>query len=108
MQPSEIAIPILWKFPEQRFELDPAGLFLCDFEVSLDGIGSSLRVGRANIPGVNLPQRRVLFDSLVEQGLGNGGIVDFAMTVAAVADEIDHDVGAKLVAELGRHAGNAD
>src|SRR5215470_1084153 len=108
MQSSEIATPILGEFPEQRFEFDPAGLFLCDFEVTLDGVGSSLRIGRANILAVNLPERGVLFNSLIEQGLGNRGIVDFAMTVATVADKIDHDVGAKLVAELGCHAGNTD
>ena len=50
----------------------------------------------------------MVFDFLVEQGLGDGGIVDFAVTVAAVADEVDDDVGAEVVAVFGGEAGDAD
>src|SRR5947209_7038591 len=50
----------------------------------------------------------MLFDLLVENRLGDGGIVDFAVTVAPIADKIDDDIGAKLVAVLGRHPGYAD
>ena len=50
----------------------------------------------------------MLFDFLVQQRLGDGGIVDFAVAVAAVADQIDHHVGAELVAVFGGHARDAD
>ena len=50
----------------------------------------------------------MLFDLFVEQGLGDGGIVDFAVTVAAVADQVDDHVGAELIAVFGGDAGYAD
>ena len=50
----------------------------------------------------------MLFDGLVEQRLGDGGIVDFAVAVAAVADQVDDDIGAELVAVFERHAADAD
>ena len=50
----------------------------------------------------------MFFDLLVEQRLRDGGIVDFAVTVAAIADEVDDDVGAELVAVFGGEAGDAD
>ena len=56
-------------------------------------------VGCASVFGVDLPEQRMLFDFFVEQGLGDGGIVDFTVAVTTVADEIDDDVGAELVAE---------
>src|SRR5579872_1655673 len=40
----------------------------------------------------------MLFDLLVEQGLRDGGIVDFAVTVAAVTDKVDDDVRAEFIA----------
>ena len=50
----------------------------------------------------------MLFDLLIEKRLGDGGVVDFAVAVAAVADEIDDHVGAEFVAVLGGEAGDAD
>ena len=88
--------------------LDAAGFFLRGFEFGLDGVGLRLRVGRADVVGVDFPERRMLFDLLVEQRLRDRGIVDFAVAVAAVADEIDDDVGAELVAVFGGHARDAD
>ena len=43
----------------------------------------------------------MLFDLFVEQRLGDGGIVDFAVAVTAVADEVDDHVSAELVAVFG-------
>ena len=65
-------------------------------------------VGCSDVVGVDFPQRRMLFNLLVEQRLGDGGIVDFAVTVAAVADQVDDHVGAELVAVFGGEAGYAD
>ena len=36
------------------------------------------------LPGVQVHHRWVLFDLLVHQGLGQGGVVGFVVTVAAV------------------------
>ena len=88
--------------------LDAAGFFLRGFEFGFDGVGLGLRVGRADVVGVDLPERRMLFDFLVEQRLRDGGIVDFAVAMAAIADEIDDHVGAELVAVFGGDAGDAD
>jgi hypothetical protein len=50
----------------------------------------------------------MVFDLLIEQRLGDGGVVDFAVTVAAVADEVDDYVGAEAVAVFGGEAGDTD
>ena len=50
----------------------------------------------------------MVFDFLVAQRLRDGGIVDFAVAVAAIADEVDDDVGAEIVAVFGGHAGDAN
>ncbi len=49
----------------------------------------------------------MLFNLFVEQRLGDGGVVNLTVAVAAIADEIDDDVGAELVAVFDRHAGDA-
>ena len=108
VEAAEVVIPIFRKVAHQRLVLDAAGFFLRGFELGLDGGGLGLRVGGADVVGVDFPQRRMLFDLLVEQRLGDGGIVDFAVAVAAVADEIDDDVGAEFVAVFGGDAGDAD
>ena len=50
----------------------------------------------------------MLFDFFVEQRLSDGGVVDFAVAVAAVADQVDDNVGAEPVAVFGGDAGDAD
>src|SRR5271166_3075011 len=50
----------------------------------------------------------MLFNFFVEQRLSNGGVVHFAVAVAAIADEIDHYVCAEAVAVLRSEAGNAN
>jgi hypothetical protein len=76
--------------------LDASGLLLRGFEFGADRSGLILRVGHADIVGVDFPERRMLFDFFIKQRLRDGGIVDFAVAVAAVADEIDDYVGAEL------------
>jgi hypothetical protein len=58
--------------------------------------------------GVDFVERRVVLDGGVAAGLGDGGVVDLAVAVAAVADEIDDDVGVEAMAELGCDGGDAD
>ena len=50
----------------------------------------------------------MFFNPLVEQRLGDGGIVDFAVAVTAVADQIDDDIGAELVAVFHGQASDAN
>jgi hypothetical protein len=81
--------------------------FLCGFVLAFDGCDSLGDVLDADLPGVNLVERRMLLDRLVQQRLGDGGIVHFAVAVAPVADQVDDHVGAELVAILGGDAGDA-
>src|SRR5579871_1063030 len=46
----------------------------------------------------------MLLDGFIEQGLRNRGIVDFAVSMAAIADYVDDHVAAKVIAILQRHA----
>ena len=56
---------------------------------------------------VELVERRVVFDGGVAARLRDGGVVDFAVAVAAVADEVDDDVGVEALAVLGGDGGDA-
>src|ERR1035438_4046542 len=103
-----IIVPVLREVAHQWLLLDAAGLFLRGFKFGADGDGLGLRVGGADVVGVDFPERRMLFDLLIEKRLRDGGVVDFAVAVAAVADEIDDYVGAELVAVFGSEAGDAD
>ena len=49
----------------------------------------------------------MLVDLLIEQGLGDGGIVHFTMAVAAIANQINHHVTAKTVTVFNRHPAHA-
>ena len=57
---------------------------------------------------VELVKRRMIFDGGVAARLGDGGIVDFAVAVAAIADEVDDDIGVKAMTEFGGDGGDAD
>ena len=50
----------------------------------------------------------MFFDRLVHQGLRDGGIVDFAVPVAAVTDEVDNDVGAEAIAIIDGESRDAN
>ena len=56
---------------------------------------------------VNLVEQRVVLDLAIANRLRDRRVVDLRVSVTAEADEIDHDVRAKLVAELHRHAAHA-
>ena len=88
--------------------LDAARLFLRGFELGANGGGLGRRIGGAGVVGVDFPERWMLLDLLIKKRLRDGRIVDFAVAVTAVSDEIDDDVGAELVAVLGGDAGDAD
>ena len=66
--------------------------------------------GFGSCPGllrVDFVEQRVVFDLAIANRLRDGRVVDFGVAVTAEADEIDHHVGAELVAELHRHAAHA-
>ena len=67
-----------------------------------------VRVGGADVIGVDFPERGMLFDLLIEKRLRDGGVVDFAVAVAAEADEIDDYVAVEFVAVFGGDACDAD
>src|SRR5207302_4335388 len=61
----------------------------------------------AGVLGVNLPKLGMVLDALVKSWLGDGGVIHFAVAVAAVADEVDNHITAKRCAILGGHLPNA-
>ena len=108
VQPAEIAVPVFGQVTHRGLGLRTLGLLLRFFELGFDGIGLRLSIGCADVVGVDFPQRRVVFDLLVEQRLRDGWIVYFAMAMAAIANEINDDVGTELVAIFSREARDAD
>ena len=50
----------------------------------------------------------MILDRLVEQRLGDGRVIDFAVPVAAIADQVDHHVALPGVAIVERQAAHAD
>src|SRR5436305_234118 len=105
---SEIAVPVLGQLTQEGLVLEGAGLFLGSFEFGSDGVGAGLGVGCASVFGVDLPERRMLLDFFVEQGLSDRGVVDLAVAVTTIADQIDDNVSAELVAEFCGDASYAD
>jgi hypothetical protein len=61
----------------------------------------------ADLLRVELVERRVVLDERVAARLRDGGVVDFAVAVAAIADEVDDNIGAELVAIVGGDGGDA-
>ena len=55
----------------------------------------------------HLPQRRMILDRLVHPGLRDRRVVDFAVTVAPIADDVDHHIAVEHVAELDGEACHA-
>src|SRR5216684_2505778 len=98
--------PVFRQLPQVRNFFDFAGFALFLF-VFLTNAFDDLHRLNADALGINAPERRMILDAVVEARLGHGGVVDFAMAVAAVADEIDHDIAAKLRAIFGRELSDA-
>src|SRR5208283_5972898 len=48
-----------------------------------------------------------VFDARVEERLGDGGVVNFTVAVAAIADEVDNHVGTEFRAVFGGEAADA-
>ena len=50
----------------------------------------------------------MIFDRFVQQGLGDGRIVDFTVPMTAITNQIDNHIAIELVAIFNRHAPYAD
>ena len=106
---SEVVIPIAGEITHHRLLGEFGGGLLRDFVFTLDRFhlfGDAVVI-HADVFGINLVERGMLFDCLVHQGLGDGGVVHFAVAVTAIADEVDDDIGAEFVAVLGGNARDA-
>jgi hypothetical protein len=62
----------------------------------------------ADVLRVELVERRVVFDGGIAAGLGDGGVVDLAVAVAAIAEEVDDDIGVEAMAEFRSDSRDAD
>ena len=78
------------------------------FEEFALGVGDLSGGVDADLFGVELIEGWVVLDPGVAEGLGDGGVVDFGVAVAAVADEVDDDVGVEGLAVFGGDGGDAD
>src|SRR4030088_1922303 len=76
---------------------------LCGFVLALDS-SRALRdivIVHADLFGINPMQRWMLFDRLIHQRLRHRGIVDLAVAMTTVAEQVHAYVGAKFVAVFG-------
>src|SRR5664279_1503281 len=101
-----IVRPVFGKLSEPWNLSELTGLALIFFVLFLDGFDDSIS-GNSGGLRVNLPERWMILNALIESRLRDGGIIDFAMTVAAIADEVDHYIRVKFGAIFGSEAANA-
>src|SRR5262249_26445125 len=85
----KIGGPVVRQLAKMRNFSERASLGLFLFVLFANGFDHLRRVN-GNLLGVNLPQRRVMLDAFVETRLRDGGIVHFAVTMSAVANDV-HD-----------------
>src|SRR5216684_3581179 len=86
--------PVFRQFAQVRYFSQRAGLGLLLFVFLADCLSRQGRVD-AGVLGVNFPERSMILDALVKEGLRDGRIVDFAVAVAAIADDVHDDVAAE-------------
>ena len=102
-----VGLPVVGDREHLRLMRGAGGGFLLFEEFGLDegGFGGGVDV---ELLGVELVEGRVVLDFGVAEGLGDGGVVDFGVAVAAVTDEVDDDVGVEGLAVVGGEGGDAD
>ena len=103
-----VVVPIGRQLAKRRFLGEGAGLFLRGFEFSADGLNLRLRIFDADIFSINFPQRRMFLDGFVQQRLGDRRIIDFAVPVAPVADQVHDYISAERIAIVKSDAAHAD
>ena len=106
--PALIFVPVVGQSPHHRLLANVTGALLRCFKLCFDRICARSRILNSGIFGINLPQWRMLFDRLIEQRLRDGRIIDLAVTMTPVSNEIDNNIAAELVAILERHAAHAN
>ena len=104
---SEVVIPVFGKIAHHRLLGELRGGFLRGLEITLDDGGLIRDIFDADSLGVNLIQRGMFFDRLVHQRLRDGGVIDFAVTMTAITDEIHDNVVAEFVTVFGGDPGDA-
>ncbi len=87
--------PIVRQSAQARNLGDLARPALFFFIFPADSFGCLRRVDSGALC-VNLPKRRMVLNALVEPRLRDSGVVNFAVAVAAIADNVHHNVAAEL------------
>src|SRR6476660_8326398 len=83
--------PVFRQLAQMRRLLQLTGFGLLDFVFGANGVDGFLGV-YMNAFGVKLPKRRMTLDAFVQARLGDGGIVYFAVAVAAITNQIDDHI----------------
>src|SRR5690242_6905252 len=91
-----VRVPIAGQFAHQWLLLDLTRTLVGGLKSRADFVRHRTSVD-ARVLGINLPKRRVLFDGSIEQWLSDGGIVNFAVAVTAITDNVNHHIAAELV-----------
>src|SRR6266702_4795 len=86
--------PIFGQFAKLRSLSHRARLRLFFFVLPAD-LFRNLRGIHAGAFGVDFPEGRVILNALVQAWLGDCGVIDLAVAVTAVADDVDNDLAAK-------------
>ncbi len=102
-----VRLPVVADVEEFGLAVGGGGSLLLFEEFALRE-GDLFRGVYTDLFGVELIEGRVVLDFGVAEGLGYGGVVDFGVAVAAVADEVDDYVGLEGLAVLGGEGGDAD
>ncbi len=102
-----VGCPVVADVEEPGLAVGGGGGLLLLEEFAL-GVGDLFGGVDTDLLGVELVEHGVVFDLRVAEGLGDGGVVDFGVAVAAIANEVDDDVGVEGLAVLGGECGDAD
>jgi hypothetical protein len=102
---ADVVGPIAGKLGQRRTLLHLGGLLLRFCQRRLELLDPCRGI-RADLLGVELIQCRMRLDFGVAQGLGDGGIVDLAVPVAAVTDQVDDHIGVEGVTVFHSQGGD--
>ncbi len=105
--PTVVGLPVVADVEEFGLAIRGGGGPLL-FEEAALGVGDLFGGVDAYLLGVELEEGRVFLDFGVAERLGDRGVVDFGVAVAAIADEVDNDVGLEGLAVLGGEGCDAD
>src|SRR5262245_60998208 len=101
-------VPVVRKLAQTRLLAHAGRLLLGGFEFGFDRIRPGLRVRQLVVFGVDLPKPLMFLNGFVQERLRDGRVIDFAVPVPAIADHVDDDIAAKLVAVFESETSYAD